>query len=182
MFIRWKKINNEKYAYLETRYRGADGKIHGKSRYLGKNPLIALTRLVERGELNPEQVSYVYKNKDCCNSDLENLININGSIEIFLVLAALARRWKNDKNTGLALAAKDIITAAGKMNEYREYWRTAAKNKVGIFSKWLTLTRKLESQTFLSINDPKTKRALEILEGKIILTDILNNTEPLFIK
>ena len=41
MFIRWKG----KYAYLEQRYLGNEGKVKSKTRYLGKNPLEVLKKM-----------------------------------------------------------------------------------------------------------------------------------------
>ena len=51
MFIRWKG----KYAYLEQRYKGKDGKVGSKSKYLGENFLLALEMMVAAGEISEHE-------------------------------------------------------------------------------------------------------------------------------
>ena len=48
MFIRWKG----RYAYLEQRYTGKDGKVKSQSKYLGQNHLLALKNMVATGEIS----------------------------------------------------------------------------------------------------------------------------------
>jgi len=48
MFIRWKG----KYAYLEQRYTGKDGKVRSQSKYLGQNCLLTLEKMVTTGEIS----------------------------------------------------------------------------------------------------------------------------------
>jgi hypothetical protein len=48
MFIRWKG----RYAYLENRYTGEDGKVKSQSRYLGQNYLVALEKMLDSGEIS----------------------------------------------------------------------------------------------------------------------------------
>jgi hypothetical protein len=51
MFIRWKG----KYAYLEQRYLGNDGKVKSKARYLGKNPLEILKKMLSAGQIEQKE-------------------------------------------------------------------------------------------------------------------------------
>ena len=51
MFIRWKG----RYAYLENRYTGEDGKVKSQSKYLGQNHLLALEKMMEAGEISKSQ-------------------------------------------------------------------------------------------------------------------------------
>lgn len=51
MFIRWKG----RYAYLENRYIGDDGKVKSQSKYLGQNHLVALEKMVDAGEISKSQ-------------------------------------------------------------------------------------------------------------------------------
>ncbi len=59
MFIRWKG----RYAYLEQRYTGKDGKVKSHSKYLGQNHLLMLEKMVAAGELSEHEfkklVSYI---------------------------------------------------------------------------------------------------------------------------
>jgi hypothetical protein len=59
MFIRWKG----RYAYLEQRYPGKDGKVNRRSKYLGQNPLLMLEKMMAAGELGEHEfkklVSYI---------------------------------------------------------------------------------------------------------------------------
>jgi len=51
MFIRWKG----RYAYLENRYTGEDGKVKSQSKYLGQNHLVALEKMLDAGEISKSQ-------------------------------------------------------------------------------------------------------------------------------
>lgn len=51
MFIRWKG----RYAYLENRYTGQDGKVKSQSKYLGQNHLVALEKMLKAGEISKSQ-------------------------------------------------------------------------------------------------------------------------------
>lgn len=51
MFIRWKG----KYAYLEQRYLGNEGKVKSKTRYLGKNPLEVLKKMLAAGQIKQQE-------------------------------------------------------------------------------------------------------------------------------
>jgi hypothetical protein len=169
MFIRWKQVGNEKYAYLETRFKNSDGKICGKSRYLGKNPLSALQKLVSNGVIAGEDAKRLLCRG---NTVLENEVNIKCSINIVQVLEILAVRWMAGKNKEVALSARDVVIAAGKMDEYRWQWKIAAQNKGGVYKKWLTHSNALEKKFSLGISDDKAMHSLEIMEGVIILTEL----------
>jgi hypothetical protein len=51
MFIRWKG----RYAYLENRYTGENGKVKSQSKYLGQNHLVALEKMLDAGEISKSQ-------------------------------------------------------------------------------------------------------------------------------
>jgi Flp pilus assembly CpaF family ATPase len=169
VFIRWKQVGNEKYAYLETRFKNSDGKIRGKSRYLGKNPLSALQKLVNNGEIADEEAKQLLCRG---NTGPENEVNIKFSINIVQVLEILASRWMTGRNKELALSARDIVIAAGKMEEYRCQWKIAAQNKGGVYKKWLTRSNALEKKYALGISDDKAMHSLEVMEGIIVLTEL----------
>jgi len=51
VFIRWKG----QYAYLERRFKGRDGKVVSRSRYLGQNHLTALEKMLADGEISENE-------------------------------------------------------------------------------------------------------------------------------
>jgi hypothetical protein len=51
MFIRWKG----KYAYLERRYLGNEGKVKSQARYLGQNPLEVLKEMLAAGQIEKQE-------------------------------------------------------------------------------------------------------------------------------
>lgn len=51
MFIRWKG----RYAYLEQRYTGKDGKVKSQSKYLGQNHMLMLEKMSAAGEISEHE-------------------------------------------------------------------------------------------------------------------------------
>ena len=53
MFIRWKG----RYAYLERRYTGKDGKVKSQSKYLGQNHLLTLKKMATADEISEYELN-----------------------------------------------------------------------------------------------------------------------------
>jgi hypothetical protein len=69
LFIRWKG----RYAYLERRYIGKDGKVKSQSKYLGQNYLVMLEKMVAAGEISD------YEFKKLAGYALEGILKITRS-------------------------------------------------------------------------------------------------------
>ena len=67
MFIRWKG----KYAYLEQRYKGKDGKVGSKSKYLGENFLLALEMMVAAGEISEHEFKKLAAQQEAAQKEKE---------------------------------------------------------------------------------------------------------------
>ncbi|OPY58717.1 MAG: hypothetical protein A4E56_01619 [Pelotomaculum sp. PtaU1.Bin065] len=93
MFIRWKGP----YAYLEQRYT-AGGKVKSKSRYLGQNPLEALERMMDNGEINRHEYDKLAKHdlEGVLRPTLDGCLGINdnfGFLEKMKIAVFFNERW-----------------------------------------------------------------------------------------
>ena len=86
MFIRWKG----RYAYLERRYTGKDGKVKSQSKYLGQNHLLKLEKMATAGEISE------YEFKKLANCTPEGILKItrNGTLTLYDEVSCLLRNHK----------------------------------------------------------------------------------------
>lgn len=181
IFIRWKQKGSEKYAYLETRYRDENGKIRGKSRYLGKDPKTAISKMAEDGEIPADRAEAMiracegkYNEKKSTRRE-KGLCAINTRVELFIVLEILAQHWSRQKDNKLAMVAREIVIAAGKLDEYHRHWAVLADRGIGVYEKWSGIKEEIEMYKTTGMHEMENRLAkiLEEYEGEIILSELI---------
>ncbi len=119
MFIRWKG----RYAYLEQRYTGKDGKVKSQSKYLGRNPLPMLEKMVATDTLSKHEfkklVSYIP----------EGILKktMNGTLTIYDEVSCLLRNHK------IAIFFHGSwLTGLVAKDEHGWYLKDDKDNKIGL--------------------------------------------------
>jgi hypothetical protein len=119
MFIRWKG----KYAYLERRYTGKDGKVKSQSKYLGQNCLLTLEKMVTIGEIS----KYEFKKLAACTPEGILKATNSGAITISNEDSCLLR------NHRIAIFFNDSwLTGIVAKDEHGWYLKDDNSNEVGL--------------------------------------------------
>ena len=119
MFIRWKG----RYAYLERRYTGKDGKVKSQSKYLGQNYLIMLEKMMAVGEISEYEFKKLagYAPEGTLKTTRSGALTISDEASCLLKNHRIAIFFNNSWQLGLV--AKD---------EYGWYLKDENGNKVGL--------------------------------------------------
>jgi hypothetical protein len=119
MFIRWKG----RYAYLERRYTGKNGKVKSQSKYLGQNYLTMLDKMMAAGEISEYEFKKLasYAPEGTLKTTRSGALTISGEASCLLRNHRIAVFFNNSWLPGLV--AKD---------EHGWYLKDDNGNKVGL--------------------------------------------------